>query len=286
MPRRPPPTIPPELEGRWTLVGPLDARGGQSSPLLLRRERDSFLGVLRALKASTPYNVERQRREIRALQHYHHPNIIALVEHNIEAEPPWYISEYGDPFPRLWASTRKRLQDRPGALYALALRYIRELLEGLAGLHRLGVVHRDIRPANLIFLPRGEEQSRQRVVLIDFGVAYVPDALRWRGSPPSGGGVPSPAGAGYGRLEKADPARDCALVARLLADMLREQPPRQTWQGREAYHCMRFAPGIPGEAIRALLQSCEDAARCPPDAAHMLRLLEEALPAVEELAAR
>ena len=77
--------LPERLRDSWEFVRQLEG-GGQSAPLLLKRNSDGFLGVLRVLTRQRPVDVERQRREIEVLSNYNHPNIMHLVPQLVKDE--------------------------------------------------------------------------------------------------------------------------------------------------------------------------------------------------------
>lgn len=90
-----------------------------------------------------------------------HPNIVRLVEFFIEDELPYMVLEY------IPGSTLAALvfPDRPLS-EAEAIHYIRQVGQALQVVHENGLLHRDVKPHNLIL-----RQGTQEVVLIDFGIA-------------------------------------------------------------------------------------------------------------------
>ncbi|EFE29607.1 cell cycle protein kinase, putative [Trichophyton benhamiae CBS 112371] len=59
--------------------------------------------------------------------------------------------------------------------------YFKSLLEGLAFVHKLGVIHRDIKPTNFLYNPK-----LRRGVLVDFGLAEIMDSIRYSKQAPVG----------------------------------------------------------------------------------------------------
>ena len=122
--------------------------------------------VLRAELVDQAELVERLRREGEMLQFLSHPNIVASYGHGTTAAGrPYVVLE------RLVGSTlRQELARRSAIPVGEALAYVRQLLSALARVHDAGVVHRDVKPGNVMvcLAARGA-----RIKLIDFGVAKV-----------------------------------------------------------------------------------------------------------------
>jgi serine/threonine-protein kinase len=115
----------------------------------------------------------RFRREARALAAIDSPHVVAALDSGEDEDTgePYLVME------RLQGEDLQQLVDRVGPLPPLvALSIAAQALEGLAQVHRAGIVHRDVKPAN-IFLARDGEGG-VTVKLIDFGlVKALPDTL-------------------------------------------------------------------------------------------------------------
>jgi urea transport system substrate-binding protein len=189
---RPGPTFdylhPPELPGELGRLGPyrvcrLLGSGGtgdvfEAEDVLLGRR--AALKVLRPDRAREPRHRRRFLQEARSLAGVRHPNVVAVYQVG-EAD-----SARGEPLPFLameclaGETLEARLQREGRLPLADALAVARAVAEGLAGVHDAGLVHRDVKPAN-IFLCRGERDSGDRptdsrplgaaVRLLDFGLA-------------------------------------------------------------------------------------------------------------------
>jgi eukaryotic-like serine/threonine-protein kinase len=156
--------------GRYDLVQVL----GQGAMATVFRARDRQLGrevavkVMNLAVAARSESAERFRREAQAVAAVKHPGIVEIFDFVAAsgAEPAYIVSELieGPTLRELLDERRGRLLPEAAALVALPL------AEALAVAHARGIVHRDVKPDN-VMLDRGE--ARARVVLTDFGVAHV-----------------------------------------------------------------------------------------------------------------
>ena len=104
-------------------------------------------------------NVERFEREIRLAARLQHPHIVPLLAAGSAGDLPYYVMPYIE-----GQSLRARLS-RDGELpLAEAIRLLREVIDALDYAHRHGVVHRDIKPDNILL-------TGTHAVVTDFGVA-------------------------------------------------------------------------------------------------------------------
>ena len=99
--------------------------------------------------------------EAQRLVKCHHPNIVRFYEFFIEAEIPYIVMDY------IAGETLDKIVFPESPLSeSTAIEYIRQLGEALRVIHSNGLLHRDIKPQNLIL-----DQESQQVVIIDFGIA-------------------------------------------------------------------------------------------------------------------
>lgn len=116
-------------------------------------------------------------REIALLRSMHHPGIVRILDDGIHNGTPWYAMELleGPPLPTLAAALRQTViepmsetpGEPPGAIPQLnhILTFCLRLAETLLALEQVGIVHRDIKPDNLLM------RNATQPVLIDFGLA-------------------------------------------------------------------------------------------------------------------
>ncbi|MET0626919.1 MAG: Stk1 family PASTA domain-containing Ser/Thr kinase [Acidimicrobiia bacterium] len=150
------------LANRYEL-GPEVGRGGMARVHLARDrllERTVAVKVLSTLDAHDPTSIERFRREAQAAARLNHPNIVAVYDWGEDDDTAFIVMEYVD-----GQTLRDVIFDR-GRLTALeAARVAAEIADALAFAHRNGVVHRDVKPGNVLITPDGE------VKVTDFGIA-------------------------------------------------------------------------------------------------------------------
>ncbi len=148
--------------GPYEILEPLGA-GGMGE---VYRARDTRLDRLVAIKVLPTHLSEnpalRQRfdREARAISSLSHPHICALFDVGHEEGIDYLVMEH------LQGTTlARRLADGPLPVETV-LRVGREIAEALAAAHRQGVVHRDLKPGNVMLTPGGAK-------LMDFGLAKI-----------------------------------------------------------------------------------------------------------------
>lgn len=127
-------------------------------------ERPVALKVLLGSLARNVEHVRRFQREARAAARMNHPNIVRIYEAGVREGIPFMAMEYvdGESFDRFLA--------RNGAMHwRRALEVALQMAQALACAHEQGVVHRDVKPANMLIDKAG------RLRLADFGIARVRD---------------------------------------------------------------------------------------------------------------
>lgn len=107
----------------------------------------------------------RFRREVQAAGRCLHPNIVTVFEYGEENNAPYIVMEYVQGL-----ELRHYLKDRQPLPLANAVAVIIQVLHALGHAHGSGVVHRDIKPGNIILLTEGQ------VKVTDFGIARLDTA--------------------------------------------------------------------------------------------------------------
>ena len=150
------------LDGRYRVIRKLGT-GGMANVYLAE---DQELGRRVAIKllderhAQDEQFVERFRREAENAAGLSHPNVVSIYDRG-ETEGTYYIAmEY------LEGKTLKELiVSRGPTPVRVAIDYTRQILSALEFAHRAGIVHRDIKPHNVVVAPDG------RLKVTDFGIA-------------------------------------------------------------------------------------------------------------------
>jgi len=150
------------VDGRYTVLERIGS-GGMADVWLAddsHLQRRVALKVLHARFAQDKEFVERFRREAEAAAGLQHPNIVAVFDRG-EFEGTYYIAmQY------LEGRTLKQVIDA-GVTPEQAAGLIRQVLEGARFAHRHGVVHRDLKPQNVIVDAEG------KATVTDFGIAQA-----------------------------------------------------------------------------------------------------------------
>jgi ABC-type amino acid transport substrate-binding protein len=153
------------VTGRYRLRDQLGS-GGMGT---VWRATDEFLEREVAIKEVTLLNAveesapafQRTLREARVSARLRHPNIVTVYDVVLEAGRPWIVMELID------GPSLAEVVERDGPLTERRVTDIaRQLLAALASTHDKGILHRDVKPANVLL-------DGDRVVLTDFGIAVV-----------------------------------------------------------------------------------------------------------------
>src|SRR5262249_4005519 len=161
----PGPKVPPELAGhpKFGILREL-GRGGMGGVYLARQTMmDRQVGIkgIHRSPLDRPGAVGRFRCEIRAAAQLSHPNIVTAYDAEEAGDLHMLVMEF------VPGQSLAEVLKRGPLPVANACHYVRQAALGLQHAHERGMVHRDIKPQNLMLTPKG------RVKILDFGLAQV-----------------------------------------------------------------------------------------------------------------
>jgi hypothetical protein len=169
----PDPLIGHKIDGKYEL----QAKLGQGGMSVVYRARRIHIGDDVAVKILTGKFVkddaalERFRREARAAAMLRHPNVITIHdfgETNDVHAPAYIVMEFvrGTPLRELLRSEHHFSVER-------GVRLMRGICAGVGSAHRQGVVHRDLKPDNILVVAPDDEFELESVRMVDFGLAKL-----------------------------------------------------------------------------------------------------------------
>src|SRR3954471_2752529 len=148
--------------GRYEIVQHL-ARGGMAEVFLARDlllDRPVAIKVLFPEFAADRSFVERFRREARSAANLNHPNIVSVFDWGEEEGTYFIVMEYVD------GRSVASILATEGPLHSQrAAEVTSDIAAALGFAHRNGVIHRDVKPGNVLISPQGQ------VKVADFGIA-------------------------------------------------------------------------------------------------------------------
>ncbi len=146
------------------LVRPL-GRGGMATVYLAIQASLGRPVAVKILQAPTDEAITRFEQEARTIARLQHPHIITIYEVGRTSDGQLY---YTMPYLPNGDLSKLDLREAPARVAAV----IRALADALGEAHRHGIVHRDVKPENVLF------DQHRRALLTDFGIARASDNLR------------------------------------------------------------------------------------------------------------
>lgn len=140
------------LEQRYRVDAPL-ARGGMSAVykgMDMRLERPVAIKVMDQRFAEDRSFVDRFEREARAAASLHHPNVISVHDQGLDGDHVYLVMELVE-----GGTLRDLLTERGRLPVPLALSLLEPVLSALAAAHQAGLVHRDVKPENVLIGQQG-----------------------------------------------------------------------------------------------------------------------------------
>lgn len=199
--------------GNWRLFHGL-GEGGQGMTFLAERDAPRVSGVIKlinpkALDRNAAKALGRFRQEVRIMSTVEHPCVLRMLDADPDATEPWVVTEYMSA-----GSLAGVLSVTRGDAWR-SLRIARDVAAGLSEAHGKNVIHRDVKPANILL------RDLDHAVVGDFGIAHLGDATgltdtrekvrpHWFGPPE----------AEDGRLDEPPPSFDVYSLGKVLYVML------------------------------------------------------------------
>jgi serine/threonine protein kinase len=203
------------LMGRYELRTMLDQGGMSEVYLAFDRllERHVVVKSPRVGAVGDGRSLARFRREARALARLSHPGVVTVYDVSLDGGCPFLVEEHvqGSPLAHVISSLGALPPHRAAEIAA-------DVADALAAAHDRGIVHRDVKPGNVMLLPSGA------VKVLDFGIAWA----AWWTPPTESGEVQGTAlycSPEQVRGERVDDRSDIYSLGVVLFEMLVGRPP-------------------------------------------------------------
>lgn len=192
----------------------------------LALEKDVAVKVLNPSGRTNPELAKRFSREAKVASRLSHPNSVSILDFGEDSDGLLYLAmellsgrSLGD-----LLEARKRLP------LGMAVHIVRQMLAGLAAAHEAGILHRDVKPNNVILVPQDNDDGQRsiRVKLLDFGVAKFldsKDTFIGQNGQPRLVGTPTYMSPEQALSEDLDARSDVYAVGVVLFEMLTGSPP-------------------------------------------------------------
>ncbi|PKN00047.1 MAG: hypothetical protein CVU78_03165 [Elusimicrobia bacterium HGW-Elusimicrobia-2] len=190
------------IDSAYRITG-VAREGGMAKIYRAIRIKDNKFVVLKILKEEfrhAPDALGRLNHEEEIGLLLNHHNIVNVYPHEGEKSFPYIVMEYAD-----GATLAEFIEKHRWLVVPSALKIMMQLLDALEYIHSMGVIHQDLKPENIIMLPKGG------IKILDFGLSYYSRATSsaWKNMLSIGG---TPAYTSPQRLA-GDISRDCDVFA-------------------------------------------------------------------------
>jgi eukaryotic-like serine/threonine-protein kinase len=274
------------IDGRYRVLARL-ARGGMATVYTAmdeRLERTVALKIIHPTRAGEPRFLERFTDEAKVIARLTHPNVVAVYDQGTHQGLPYLVLEYvrGRTLREVLAEQRRLSPDE-------ALTILEQMLAAIAAAHRAGLVHRDVKPENVLVAEAPNHSLLDSVVKVaDFGLARAVEEASADGAPTGGQLLATVA---YVAPElvtdnHADPRTDVYSAGVVLFEMLTgrvpyeaERPVEVAWQhvDRDVPPPSRYVPGLPAALDELVTRATRrDPGGRPTDAGAMLAEVQDA----------
>jgi eukaryotic-like serine/threonine-protein kinase len=152
--------LPRQFAGRYRVVSWLGSGSFGDVYRVIDEQAGNCELALKVLRSPNPDAVQHFKREFRSLADIYHRNIVRLHELHFHADRWMFTMEYVDGVNLLKYLANCSDRDKASAIQFAML----QLADGLAALHQRKLLHRDVKPSNILVTPSG------RLVLLDFGL--------------------------------------------------------------------------------------------------------------------
>ena len=178
-----------------------------------RLEREVAIKLIKVGEGASIAAIPQWLQEARHVGRLSHPNIVPVFEADVQDLHPYLVFEY------VPGQTLTELLAANGAMPAVeAADLMSDVLDALAVAHAAGVIHRDVKPSNILV----DQSGRARVM--DFGIAAPVQQLTGNGAAQAPAGTPGYMAPEVAQGGVATPAVDVFSAGMVLAEMLSGEP--------------------------------------------------------------
>jgi len=155
-----------EFIGPYRIVGPLGQGGMATVYKAYHPELDRHVAIkiMNASLSEDPNFLSRFEREAKIIARLEHPNIVPIYHFSRFNDEPYLVMKYVE------VQTLKAQMSSPSASFDQLLKNFESIADGLAYAHEQGVLHRDVKPSNILV------DHSHRAYITDFGLARLVQA--------------------------------------------------------------------------------------------------------------
>ncbi|SDK82103.1 serine/threonine protein kinase [Nonomuraea jiangxiensis] len=231
------------LDNRYELIRPVTG-GGQAALWEGRDRRTNQRVAAKMFYPEQDRYVERERELFSALRD-HHPNVVSLLGTGTHNGGVYHVMSWIE-----GASLAQVLERNAKPYLVQALGWAQQIASALAWIHRHDIIHRDVKPGNLMITTT----QPQRVVLIDFSISRFTHGTVTLGPP----GTPNYAAPEIWTSRRGDHRIDLYSLGCVLYEMLTGDPPFRGSEETARHHHLRVIPPAPRKCVSSIPQRLDD----------------------------